>query len=169
MWHFLSSLPPTGFLQATGYAREDVIGKSPRMLHGPMSDQSTIDKVWECISSGTEGHFEIVNHRKDGSHFTKELHLSPVRNFEGETAFIFATQIELEPLAPGFNPTQWVGRSVSAGDLNAEKGKMRGADFQRGEGFLPAMLPSFTRCPAWLNACVAPQSQVELDIDRSGR
>jgi len=29
-----------------------------------------------------EGHFEIVNYRKDGSHFKKELHLSPVRNFE---------------------------------------------------------------------------------------
>jgi PAS domain S-box-containing protein len=129
-----------GFLQATGYAREDVIGKSPRMLHGPMSDQSTIDKVWECISSGTEGHFEIVNHRKDGSHFTKELHLSPVRNFEGETAFIFATQIELEPLAPGFNPTQWVGRSVSAGDLNAEKEK-EGADFQREKAFCPPCCP----------------------------
>eukprot|EP00288_Rhodomonas_lens_P005709 CAMPEP_0177736442 /NCGR_PEP_ID=MMETSP0484_2-20121128/25337_1 /TAXON_ID=354590 /ORGANISM="Rhodomonas lens, Strain RHODO" /LENGTH=733 /DNA_ID=CAMNT_0019250123 /DNA_START=197 /DNA_END=2399 /DNA_ORIENTATION=+ len=102
-----------GFLQATGYTREELIGQSPTILHGPETCRDTIAKVWQHLAEGREGHFELVNYRKDGSTFKKELHLSPVRNFEGETAFIFATQCELQPLAPGFNP-------VAKGEVDEE-------------------------------------------------
>mmetsp|Transcript_50369 Transcript_50369/g.157313 ORF Transcript_50369/g.157313 Transcript_50369/m.157313 type:complete len:751 (-) Transcript_50369:105-2357(-) len=95
-----------GFLQATGYSREEIIGKSVFMLHGPNTEREVITKVREHLREGKEGHFEILNYRKDGSTFNKDVHLSPVRNFEGEVAFIFCTQVELEPLAPGFNPTR---------------------------------------------------------------
>jgi len=95
-----------GFLQATGYSREEIIGKSVFMLHGPNTEREVITKVREHLREGREGHFEILNYRKDGSTFNKDVHLSPVRNFQGEVAFIFCTQVELEPLAPGFNPTR---------------------------------------------------------------
>ncbi|EKX40985.1 hypothetical protein GUITHDRAFT_45838, partial [Guillardia theta CCMP2712] len=73
-----------GFLQATGYSREEIIGKSVFMLHGPNTEREVITKVREHLREGKEGHFEILNYRKDGSTFNKDVHLSPVRNFEGE-------------------------------------------------------------------------------------
>ena len=95
-----------GFCQASGYTREEITGKSPTVLHGPQTDQSVIKEVWRHLAEGLEGRFEVTNHRKDHSFFKKTLHLSPVRNQEGDVAFVFCTQCELEPLAPGFNPQQ---------------------------------------------------------------
>lgn len=64
-----------GFLQATGYSREEITGKSPTVLHGPQTDQAVIKEVWRHLSEGLEGRFEVTNHRKDGSYFKKHLHL----------------------------------------------------------------------------------------------
>mmetsp|Transcript_39754 Transcript_39754/g.97700 ORF Transcript_39754/g.97700 Transcript_39754/m.97700 type:complete len:355 (+) Transcript_39754:808-1872(+) len=108
-----------GFLQAVGYTREEIIGRSPWMLHGPLTDQNTIAEVQRCITEGREGHFEILNYRKDGTTFTKELHLSPVQDVEGNTAFVFATQCTLNPLAYGFHPISKV--QDEEGEFKREK------------------------------------------------
>jgi PAS domain-containing protein len=40
------------FTKMTGYAPEDVIGKTPRILHGPKTDQSVISRLREDIAAG---------------------------------------------------------------------------------------------------------------------
>jgi len=95
-----------GFCQAVGYTREEIIGKPPWVLHGPDTDKDTIAAISKCLSEGKEGHFEILNYRKDGTTFLKELHLSPVQDLQGKTAFVFATQCTLNPLAFGFHPVK---------------------------------------------------------------
>jgi len=113
-----------GFLQATGYTREEITGKSPTVLHGPQTDKEVIKEVWRHLGEGLEGRFEVTNHRKDGSFFKKTLHLSPVRNQEGAVAFVFCTQCEMQPLAPGFNPqapTASSAEEVKREDLDRSK------------------------------------------------
>src|SRR5262249_6257063 len=48
------------FTKMTGYAPEDVIGKTPRILRGPKTDQSVISRLREDIAAGKVFHGEMI-------------------------------------------------------------------------------------------------------------
>jgi len=77
------------FTQLTGYTAEEVIGKTPRMFHGPKTDRTVLDGVRAHLTSADEFRFEAVNYRKDGSDFVVSCHISPIRDEHGKvTHFI---------------------------------------------------------------------------------
>ncbi len=82
-----------GFCRMTGYALEEVIGKTPRILQGPKTDRAELDRLRRCLSRGEpfEGG-EIINYRKDGSEFVLEWHIMPLRDEEGELKYWMASQ-----------------------------------------------------------------------------
>jgi PAS domain S-box-containing protein len=41
-----------GFCRMTGYAAEEVIGKTPRILQGPKTDRAELDRLRRCLSRG---------------------------------------------------------------------------------------------------------------------
>ena len=51
-----------GFCRMTGYAREEVIGKTPRFLQGPKTDRSELDRLRRQLSLGEPFDGEIVNY-----------------------------------------------------------------------------------------------------------
>lgn len=65
------------FLRRTGYAREDVIGQSLRMLQGPDTDQAVITRILEAMGSNKPCNVELVSYTKSGSAFWLELELMP--------------------------------------------------------------------------------------------
>jgi two-component system cell cycle sensor histidine kinase/response regulator CckA len=78
------------FSAVTGYRRDEAIGKNPRDLvrSGAHSD-SFYAEMWRTLISGRVWRGELVNRRKDGTHYTEEQTITPVRNEEGEiTHFI---------------------------------------------------------------------------------
>src|SRR5215475_9276905 len=74
----------------TGYAPEDVIGKTPRILQGPKTDQSIINRLREDIAAGKVFHGEIINYHKDGSEMYIDWTGGPVRNERGEVTYLAA-------------------------------------------------------------------------------
>ena len=80
------------FYRITGYSEEEVIGRNCRFLQGPGTNPRHIKALREAIENGEAINVEIVNHRKDGSRFVNELHLSPIFGDDGEVRYIFGIQ-----------------------------------------------------------------------------
>ncbi len=81
------------FTQLTGYSSKDMLGQTLRLLKSGKQDPSTYKKLWETIQSGQVWHDEMINRRKDGSYYTEEQTITPVRDTDNEiTHFITITQ-----------------------------------------------------------------------------
>jgi PAS domain S-box-containing protein len=78
------------FTKMTGYAPEDVIGKTPHILRGPKTDQSVISRLREDIAAGKVFHGEMINYHKDRSEMYLEWTAGPVRNERGEVTYFAA-------------------------------------------------------------------------------
>ncbi len=64
--------------QTTGYSREEVLGKNPRILKSGVQDDAFYRNMYDSISSGKIWKGRFVNRRKDGALYTEDATLSPV-------------------------------------------------------------------------------------------
>ncbi len=53
-----------GFTEITGYSREEVIGKTPRILQGPKTDREVLDRLKERLKHGKPFFGQAVNYKK---------------------------------------------------------------------------------------------------------
>jgi PAS domain S-box-containing protein len=68
------------FTRITGYTSEEVVGKNTRLLKSGCQDPSYYRDLWEAILSGEVWQGEIINRRKDGTLYTEEMSITPVRD-----------------------------------------------------------------------------------------
>jgi len=72
-----------GFCKMTGYSKEEVIGKTPRILQGPKTDRKVLDKLKKRLSDGQSFFGQAVNYRKDGSEFINQWDIHPLTDEDG--------------------------------------------------------------------------------------
>lgn len=72
-----------GFTKMTGYSREEVIGKTPRILQGPKTDRAVLDKLKKRLEAGQAFFGHTVNYRKDGSEFVNQWDIHPLTDEDG--------------------------------------------------------------------------------------
>ncbi len=73
------------FTRLTGYLPEEAIGKNPReILKSGQHDAAFYEDLWETILAGRTWRGEMINRRKDGSLYTEEQTITPVRDVRGE-------------------------------------------------------------------------------------
>ena len=80
------------FTTMTGYSKEEVLGKNPRLLKSGDQPASYYAKLWSTISSGKVWQGEIVNRRKDGTAYTEEMTITPVTPERCRTAIHTSSQ-----------------------------------------------------------------------------
>jgi PAS domain S-box-containing protein len=73
-----------GFTKMTGYSRDEVLGKTPRILQGPKTDRAVLFKLRQRLSEGQSFFGHTVNYRKDGSEFINQWDIHPLTNEHGE-------------------------------------------------------------------------------------
>jgi PAS domain S-box-containing protein len=83
------------FSQMTGYQSEEVIGKTIGILHGPKTDREALGKLKERIDRGESYSTEMINYRKDGSEYTVEWHISPIRSQNKEITHFVSVQHDI--------------------------------------------------------------------------
>lgn len=66
------------FEKASGYSKEELIGKNPRILNSGRHSKEFWKSVWEYIMARKVWVGEIENKRKDGTPFHTELVISPI-------------------------------------------------------------------------------------------
>ncbi|MDX1585114.1 MAG: PAS domain S-box protein [Balneolaceae bacterium] len=73
-----------GFCKMTGYSREEVIGKTPRILQGPKTDRAILDKLKRKLREGQAFFGQAINYRKDGTEFVNQWDIHPLTDSEGK-------------------------------------------------------------------------------------
>jgi sigma-B regulation protein RsbU (phosphoserine phosphatase) len=68
----------------TGYTREELLGKSMRLLRGPETDAAALEQIREAIAAGRDCEITLRNYRKGGAPFWNELLISPVADESGK-------------------------------------------------------------------------------------
>ncbi|WP_231727833.1 two-component system sensor histidine kinase NtrB [Haloferax profundi] len=66
------------FEEITGYTKEEVVGKTPRILKSGEHDDDFYRRLWETVLAGDVWHAELVNERKNGERFTVDQTIAPI-------------------------------------------------------------------------------------------
>lgn len=71
------------FTQITGYTREEVIGKNPRMLSSGRQDKEFYGAIWQSLQQKKAWRGEIWNRRKSGEIYAELLSISAICDATG--------------------------------------------------------------------------------------
>ena len=71
------------FTRMTGYAPEEVIGLTPRVLQSPKTDRRELDRLREALRSWQSVEVELLNLHKDGTEFWAQISITPVADERG--------------------------------------------------------------------------------------
>jgi PAS domain S-box-containing protein len=83
------------FETVTGYTREEAIGRNPRMLKSGQQKKDFYVTMWETVSSGKIWQGRFINRKKDGTLYTEEATISPVRDATGEISSYVAVMRDI--------------------------------------------------------------------------
>jgi PAS domain S-box-containing protein len=73
------------FTLLTGYEAEEAIGKNPRdLVKSGKLDKLFYKQLWDTILSGEIWHGEMINRHKDGSLYTEEQIITPLKDETGK-------------------------------------------------------------------------------------
>lgn len=70
-------------VKMTGYSMEEVLGKSPRILQGPLTDRTEIERLKNAMINWLPCEIEIINYKKNGEPFWVNISIVPVANESG--------------------------------------------------------------------------------------
>lgn len=71
------------FTRVTGYAREEVLGKNPRILRSGLQSRAFYESMWQTLANNGQWKGEIWNRNKIGDIYAEELTINAIRDTEG--------------------------------------------------------------------------------------
>ena len=66
------------FERRTGYTPEEVLGRTPRLLQGPATQRSELDRIRAAMEQWQPARVDLINYKKSGEAFWVDLEVSPV-------------------------------------------------------------------------------------------
>jgi PAS domain S-box-containing protein len=86
------------FETVTGYSRAEVLGRNPRLLKSGTQDEAFYRTLWATISGGKTWHGRLVNKKKNGTLYTEDATISPVRDPAGVITSYVAVKRDITPV-----------------------------------------------------------------------
>lgn len=83
------------FESTTGYTREEAVGNNPRFFKSGEQDDFFYKNLWKTISCGKTWSGRMVNKRKDGTLYTEESTISPIREASGQISSYVAVKRDI--------------------------------------------------------------------------
>jgi PAS domain S-box-containing protein len=83
------------FQAVTGYSRDEVIGKNPRILKSGLLDQAFYSYLWNTILKGNIWHGELVNKKKNGEFFWEIMSITPIHDSLGKITNYLAVKQDI--------------------------------------------------------------------------
>lgn len=148
------------FTKMTGYSSEEAIGQHTRLLKSERQNPAYYQELWKTILAGEVWHGELTNRRKDGTHYTDHMSITPVRDSSGViTNFIAvkqdvtahrSTEAALQSSEKKLEEVQHIALTGSW-ELDTQASEMRGsAGFFRIFDFTPGTV--VVTLKEWMNA-----------------
>jgi len=72
------------FLEVSGYRREQVIGKTHRIIRHPDVPPALFEDMWRTILAGKIWQGRIINRRRDGGHYVVDATIGPIFDTQGK-------------------------------------------------------------------------------------
>ena len=86
------------FTEITGYRRDDVLGRNPRLLASGRHDRAFFAALWQSLSERGHWSGEVWNQRRNGEVFATLQTISAVRDAEGQTRQYVALMTDITAL-----------------------------------------------------------------------
>ena len=71
------------FCRLTGYAAEDLLGRSPRMLQGKDTQPLTLRSLSRALRAAARFHGVLANYRRSGEAYLCEIDVRPIHGMQG--------------------------------------------------------------------------------------
>ncbi|MBE0514294.1 PAS domain S-box protein [Sulfurimonas sp.] len=68
------------FCEISGYARDELIGRSHDIIRHPDVEEATFEKMWKTLKSGQVWNGMLKNLRKDGRYCWVDIEIAPIFN-----------------------------------------------------------------------------------------
>jgi len=101
------------FCRMTGYQAEELIGRTPRLLQGPQTNPEVLRELSACLREGRYFQGSTINYRKDGSPYTVEWNISPVRNKAGVITHFVSAQQDISGLVAARRSAQLLTKALN--------------------------------------------------------
>ena len=101
------------FTFLTGYSYDEIIGKTPRILQGPKTDRTVLDKLKKDLQS--VGYFKggfTYNYKKDGSEYVNEWMIDSIRDQDGVITHYYALQRDITKIYEHYKTFQETAKRV---------------------------------------------------------
>lgn len=107
------------FLDLTGYALDEIIGRNCRFLQGARTDRETVAELREAIATQQGCSVEILNYKRDGTPFWNALFVGPVFDEHGKLVYFFASQLDVTRRRTSEDAVRQSQRMEAIGQLTA--------------------------------------------------
>lgn len=67
------------FTKMTGYDPEDIIGKTVNILRGPLTDEKTLEFLYQKMKNWETAEVELMNYKKSGEAFWVSFNVAPIK------------------------------------------------------------------------------------------
>jgi len=84
-----------GFCRLTGYSLDECVGRNCRFLQGPDSNPSAIRQISLACKLQKEIRLILLNYKKDGTPFWNLLHITPVKDADGNLISLVGVQMDV--------------------------------------------------------------------------
>ena len=83
------------FVHTSGYTREELIGRNPRLLKSGKTPDAVYAALWANLLKGEGWRGELINRRKDGEEYIELAHISPIRQPDGRITHYLAIKQDI--------------------------------------------------------------------------
>jgi len=82
-------------VRTCGYAREELLGRNPRLMQSGKTPPDTYQSLWQALSAGRQWRGEFCNRRKDGSEYVESAVVTPIRQPDGTITHYVAVMSDI--------------------------------------------------------------------------
>lgn len=90
-----------GFLEVTGYKREQVLGRNCRFLQGTDTNKDTVDEIRHILSIGEDVSVTILNYTADGTPFWNKQFIAALRDAQNNIVNYIGVVVKVASPEPG--------------------------------------------------------------------
>lgn len=79
----------------TGYAADELIGQTPRLLQRDQSDRRMLEEIWLKLAVDEPVLCELKNYRKDGTPYDAEVFITPIHDADGRRTHLVSVHRDI--------------------------------------------------------------------------
>ncbi len=84
------------FIQLTGFAREEILGRNCRFLRGERTEPEQTAMLRDAVTENRAVMVELTNYKKDGKPFRNAVMIAPLFGEDGSVAYFLGSQMEID-------------------------------------------------------------------------